>query len=71
MITIGNDKLMSELEVLNNLAQYAIANGWTDFDVMNCRYEAELTVIAKCINSEKDVVRGFVKAAIKNGRIEK
>jgi hypothetical protein len=68
MITIGNDKLMSETEVLKNLAQYAIANGWTDFDVMNCRYETELSVISACINSEKDVVRGFVKAAIKNGR---
>lgn len=48
--------------------QYAIAHGWTRFDVENCRYETELDVVSCCIDSNIDVVRGYIKSAIKGGR---
>ena len=58
MIKIGNEKLFTMTELLENLAAYL--NQYTKVDIQNGLGEFEIMAIAAAIGESADFVRGFV-----------
>ena len=60
MIKIGNEKLFTMTELLENLAAYLASAGYTDFEIRNNRCNFEISAVAAIIGESADFVRGFV-----------
>ena len=59
MIKIGNEKLFTMTELLENLAAYLLLEG-TESLIKNGAYDFEISAIAATIGESADFVRGFV-----------
>ena len=58
MIKIGNEKLFSQTELLENLAAYL--KNETGFDLRNGACDFEISAVAAIIGESAEFVRGFV-----------
>ena len=58
MIKIGNEKLFSQTELLENLAAYL--KQYTKVDMQNGLGDFEIMAVAAVIGESADFVRGFV-----------
>jgi len=60
MIKIGNEKLFSQTEILENLRAYLKADGITIYDLERGGSVFEILAVAATIGESADFVRGFV-----------
>jgi len=60
MIKIGNEKIYSMTEILDNMKQYLSAVPLSD--LKNGRSDFEISAVAATINESADFVRGYVTA---------
>jgi hypothetical protein len=59
MIKIGNEKLFTMTELMENLRTYLLLEG-TEFSMKNGAYDFEISAVAAIIGESVDFVRGFV-----------
>lgn len=59
MIKIGNEKLFTMTELLENLRTYLLLEG-TEFSMKNGVYDFEISTVAAIIGESADFVWGFV-----------